>query len=262
MIKIFRNIRQNLINKGKTTKYFQYAIGEIILVMIGILLALQVNNWNNDRAERKQEEKFLIGLKADLQVDLVNMKAFIEDKKIKQISALKVLEFPELQTANDVFELDSLIWNVFIWRSYHPSTNTMDELISSGSLNIIKNDSIKTGLLNIKQKNSLVADGTEHMRREYDYYLYDRSAAIRELMPFLDLKKYIESDTVGHIGNIHDKNLPILKEQLNSLLQDQMFRNGLKLAILNNHGMAIKCKVMYKELEELINMIDKEIHDK
>ncbi len=45
MIKLFRNIRQNLLNEGKTTKYFKYAIGEIILVVIGILIALSINNW-------------------------------------------------------------------------------------------------------------------------------------------------------------------------------------------------------------------------
>ena len=55
MIKFFRKIRQNLLMENKTSKYFKYAIGEIALVMIGILLALQVNNWNESR---KKEEQF------------------------------------------------------------------------------------------------------------------------------------------------------------------------------------------------------------
>ena len=49
MIKFFRKIRLQLLGEGKTAKYFKYAIGEILLVMIGILLALQVNNWNEGR---------------------------------------------------------------------------------------------------------------------------------------------------------------------------------------------------------------------
>jgi hypothetical protein len=49
MIKFFRQICQNLLNEGKTSRYFKYAIGEIILVVIGILLALQINNWNENR---------------------------------------------------------------------------------------------------------------------------------------------------------------------------------------------------------------------
>lgn len=46
MIKFFRHLRQRLLSEGKTGKYFKYAIGEIILVVIGILIALQINNWN------------------------------------------------------------------------------------------------------------------------------------------------------------------------------------------------------------------------
>ena len=53
MIKFFRNIRQNLLNEGKTTKYFKYAIGEIVLVVIGILIALSINNWNESRQQKK-----------------------------------------------------------------------------------------------------------------------------------------------------------------------------------------------------------------
>lgn len=55
MIKFFRNIRRTLINEGNTGKYLKYAIGEIILVVIGILIALQVNNWNEDRKEKELE---------------------------------------------------------------------------------------------------------------------------------------------------------------------------------------------------------------
>jgi len=49
MIKVFRKVRQNLIMENKTSKYFKYAIGEIVLVVIGILIALQINNWNDRR---------------------------------------------------------------------------------------------------------------------------------------------------------------------------------------------------------------------
>ena len=54
MIKFFRNIRKNLLTEGKTTKYFKYAVGEIILVVIGILIALQINNWNENKRYKKE----------------------------------------------------------------------------------------------------------------------------------------------------------------------------------------------------------------
>ena len=54
MIKLFRNMRQNFIMENKTGKYFKYAIGEIVLVVIGILITLRVNNWNNERIAKKE----------------------------------------------------------------------------------------------------------------------------------------------------------------------------------------------------------------
>jgi hypothetical protein len=56
VIKFFRNIRKNLPNESKMTKYFKYAIGEIVLVVIGILIALQINNWNQNRLEMQEEQ--------------------------------------------------------------------------------------------------------------------------------------------------------------------------------------------------------------
>jgi len=59
MIKFFRKSRYELMNQNKTTKYFKYAIGEIVLVVIGILIALQINNWNENRKDSIQEHKYL-----------------------------------------------------------------------------------------------------------------------------------------------------------------------------------------------------------
>ena len=55
MLKIFRKIRQNMLKNNKVTAYLLYAIGEIVLVMIGILLALQVNNWNEKRKQKTEK---------------------------------------------------------------------------------------------------------------------------------------------------------------------------------------------------------------
>ena len=77
MIKFFRKIRQSLLNEGRTTKYVKYAIGEIFLVMIGILLALQVNNWNENRIKRQTLKNIYVSIKSDLEEDIKNIDEII-----------------------------------------------------------------------------------------------------------------------------------------------------------------------------------------
>ncbi len=62
MLRFFRRIRQNLISEGKTVKYFKYAIGEIVLVVIGILIALAVNNWNQEKKDYLLGKDYLLFL--------------------------------------------------------------------------------------------------------------------------------------------------------------------------------------------------------
>ncbi len=73
MIKFFRKIRQNLLSEGKTGKYFKYAIGEIILVVIGILIAVSINNWNEARKDKITEQKVLKTLKSDFKSNLTQL---------------------------------------------------------------------------------------------------------------------------------------------------------------------------------------------
>ena len=72
MIKFFRRIRLKLIDEGNLKKYLVYAIGEILLVMIGILLALQVNNWNNIKEENIQAKKVLVALNSEFELTFID----------------------------------------------------------------------------------------------------------------------------------------------------------------------------------------------
>ena len=71
MIKFFNKIRKQLLDENKTGRYLKYAVGEIVLVMIGILLALQVNNWNNNRELKKKEHKVMESLHKEFSENLV-----------------------------------------------------------------------------------------------------------------------------------------------------------------------------------------------
>lgn len=74
MINFFRRIRQKLHSEGKTGKYFKYAIGEIILVVIGILIALSINNWNEGRIEEIQLKKYLLTIKNNIYNDIIELR--------------------------------------------------------------------------------------------------------------------------------------------------------------------------------------------
>jgi len=144
MIKTFRKIRQNLLIQNKTSSYFKYAIGEIALVMVGILLALQVSNWN----QNVQKEKLEIKLLSKLQEDLTNMYSdIVNDLKTMQLgdrSHFRILNYIDKnQTYKDsmCFDFYWLIKDEYIY----PVTSTYDVMKREG-LNIIKNDSIRLSI--------------------------------------------------------------------------------------------------------------------
>ena len=78
MIKFFRHIRRSFINQNQMGKYLKYAIGEIILVMIGILLALQVNNWNQERISKKEQNSLMKSIKKDLESDVDYLNSYLQ----------------------------------------------------------------------------------------------------------------------------------------------------------------------------------------
>ncbi len=95
MFKFFRQIRHNLLAEGKITKYLKYAIGEIVLVVLGILIALSLNNWNQNRIENQVEKRLLKELFENLSLNENVLEASIQEeyKSITSIEAvLKVLE--------------------------------------------------------------------------------------------------------------------------------------------------------------------------
>lgn len=104
MLKFFRKIRQNLLSEGKTGKYMKYAIGEILLVVIGIIIALQVNNWNQERIERNVEQiifkKFINNINQDKStieyVLNLNKNKLVTASKLHELSNNESIDFEEI----------------------------------------------------------------------------------------------------------------------------------------------------------------------
>ena len=92
MIKFFRKIRFDLIEKNKTGKYLKYAIGEIVLVVIGILIALQINNWNENRKQQSKIKSVYSVIKSDLKYDVEKFDKIIKNMSIADTIFKKVIE--------------------------------------------------------------------------------------------------------------------------------------------------------------------------
>ena len=139
MIKFFRKIRYNLMETGKTTKYFKYAIGEIILVVIGILIALQINNWNETRKTKQVELKILKELKDDLKETKADLLTDIEKAKLT-LDTIDVLyqsvinnDWDNVKISTDfIYELPKLFPKLSAYKS-----------LQTYGVNILSNDSLR-----------------------------------------------------------------------------------------------------------------------
>ena len=92
MIRFFRQLRQRLLTENRFGKYLLYAVGEILLVVIGILLALQINTWNEDRISKIEEQKYLKRLKQDLLRDVERLGEIRGNYETRLILGLELLD--------------------------------------------------------------------------------------------------------------------------------------------------------------------------
>jgi hypothetical protein len=153
MFKFFRQIRYNLLKDRKTGKYLKYAIGEIVLVVIGILIALSINNWNEDRKERISEQKIINRLITEFNGASFELTGDINARK----QILKISEnLTQMHLATDDYSfsedsLDIILNQLMRARFYTPSHPTLIDLQSSGRFELLSSDSLKLYLINYIQ---------------------------------------------------------------------------------------------------------------
>ena len=167
MIKFFRHIRKSLLMQKKTSQYFKYAIGEILLVVIGILIALQINNWNEQRKNTIKEETALIQLKKDLDQtykDLYEMKDFFKSKAESAKIVLHSYWTKEYLKDTLLFHFGKVGSN----RKYSPNISTAQSLINSGRIDLVSSEELKTSIIKyVETVDDIISDIS---RYEETYY--------------------------------------------------------------------------------------------
>lgn len=148
MIKFFRRIRQQLIGEGRLGKYLAYAIGEIILVVIGILIALQINSWNSFQKDRAIEREYLERLVEDLKTDTfyhIFIIDLAEEKKRNIEFILPYLTDHSMEIRDTLKFMNALIVSSDLgWNHGRVLTATVDELRSTGNFSLIENTSLRS----------------------------------------------------------------------------------------------------------------------
>ncbi|WP_432410523.1 DUF6090 family protein [Rasiella sp. SM2506] len=153
MIKFFRHIRQRLVTENKFSKYLLYAIGEIILVVIGILIALQINTWNENRKLENSKEKLMVALKQEFKINKNVLEQYVKGLHTNNAHLNQVVNF---SAGAEVLPIDSL--RLYASNLYYPTTLSMlttvlDESISAGKFEMLSDS--------LKQKLSLLKDYTK-----------------------------------------------------------------------------------------------------
>ena len=166
MIKFLRKIRFELINKNMNTKYFKYAIGEIILVVIGILLALQFNNWNEARKRQLELDKLLYDIEEDLIVNYKQANAVLRFYK-KQDSIAKRIAAKEL-TERDYRENYSLNYFVANWDYYVPNEKNVIQFVEAEKIIDLKYKPILDAAKKLQLYRSILDDTFSNLEQNID----------------------------------------------------------------------------------------------
>lgn len=241
MIKLFRTIRRSLINQNKMGKYFKYAIGEILLVVIGIVIALQINNWNIKTIDAQKEKTYLIEIKENLKTDLVTIDSTLIFNKTKKAAILYVFQgFSKSSSGNDVLILKNKVMTLGVYHHFFPNDLGFKNLISAENIGLIRDDELRKHLLK--------------------FYNFDFKGGIQERMrlvtrDFVDYTAPMIS-TKEHFENMYNVSLDIPSNSDVDLSKDQQLLSLLFLmdvVIDFQNNLLLETK---KDIQNLISAIE------
>jgi hypothetical protein len=225
---MFHRIKKKLIKNNKVKNYIKYACGEIILVMLGILLALQVNTWNENRKNSEKEQVILGELNKDF---TLNLSKFQEVKKL-QYSTYKCgsIVFRNINKLDILESRDSVykyVTGMFGGYTYYPSNGVVESLISTGDIRYIKNDTLKKYLVSWAD---VLTDYSERVAIDIDFWS-------NQIEPYL-----IKNGDFYNLSSDKNKALVLDTIFINMLVRKQHYNSNVVSAIENKEGIEFYMK--------------------
>ena len=251
MIKFFRPIRKDLMEKNKTGKYLKYAIGEIVLVVIGILIALQINNWNENRNLLKREQILLISLKTDFNTSKTRLieTMFMQKNMVRKSNALiEIYEGKIPRPINDSIA-NFIYYGAFSWYRAELLTGAYDSFISNGNSKLIQNEKLNTMLA---EYFSILNSGFEDQENSMDLLsnMEVILAPVNLHLTYKPLRKRIGLDTLSS---------PKEDEAVDFLFkQDAFFGNLFNRALVEDLRYRIQEDLLFK-INEILILLNNEI---
>ena len=250
MIKFFRKIRQNLLLEGKTGKYVKYAIGEIFLVVIGILIALSINNWNQQRISHKQSISYLKSLVDDIKSDIIQYNVNIESYKtdISNNTRLFINDDYKKLHVDSILKLVNIFYqpNKITKQSYEKIKNAgLAESLGTNIVNKAVNDYYN---LEIKYYETLLQWDKEYSNEFYKFWFYNNN---------------YESSTIRGYSSIKLQFLTTEEKRKNdliNLIESTQGRNYIRGAIERHEHTLKRAKEIKSVAENLVEMIINELN--
>ena len=236
--------------KNQAGKYFKYATGEILLVVIGILIALQINNWNEGRNKKAHNQVILNNLVSEFTHNSKDLDSSIVamDKVIIALdSLLYFMNHPDISLDQDKFE--HLLEKTFVTPSWTPSSYVLQEMKSSGDLSNIENNDIKQTLFKWEREFSAMLSREEG---------YDKYA--EQYIEFITMNGSVRNlDAIS--GNIDNLTKSIIGKNELTLLQSLEFENRADNFYFLAHALREDFIDLRQLMDVIIELANNEIHD-
>ena len=233
---------------GKTGKYFKYAIGEIVLVVIGILIAIQLNEWRNDSANNKQKKIVMQALQLEFEANqrqLDTVLYYIEKVQEYYPTAVKMIKNPEGNYST--LDISKVIKNISYTWSFNPSNGALRSAISSSQIHLLKNNRLIELLFSWED---VVKDSEEEAIRLRQYQ-YDSFSMLAEHVRIADL-------WVDFFPKMSTINKP---SDYKGLLKDVHFEDYSSLSYAFASEYIIELNVIKNQNKEILALINEEIND-
>ena len=226
-MKLFRDIRQALINQGSIKRYLFYAIGEILLVMIGISLAFQVNNWNDDRIKKNTEISYYENIRDQILDDKTLIYSQVEFNNYYKAQFNYVNEIIEANDRSKIDTIGPMVRDLTQYSDFDRQGNIYETLVNSGEIKLLRNHKIINGIRKLEEKyiymnrmenihydvimnhvslkmSPIIKYSNSEIKKPDDLFSYEFQNLVLSLLQIMDEKDKVYNEALDEIERVND----------------------------------------------------------